>query len=197
MHQHPLGLAREGILGILNPDTRSQTGELTGGRGLQIPPTPAPALPCTEYTMASQGPSLNCESPREVKNKNKAAQPMRRTSSQRSAQQGGSHDHSVQRSGQAKGPAGADGVVGLKKVGIVNLPAGSIVKNPPANAGDAGLIPGSGRSPEKGNGQPTPVFLPGESHARRSLAGYSPWGRKESDTTEHALAHTGIINLFL
>ena len=164
---------------------------------MQIPPTPAPALPCTEYTMASQGPSLNCESPREVKNKNKAAQPMRRTSSQRSAQQGGSHDHSVQRSGQAKGPAGADGVVGLKKVGIVNLPAGSIVKNPPAHAGDAGLIPGSGRSPEKGNGQPTPVFLPGESHARRSLAGYSPWGRKESDTTEHALAHTGIINLFL
>ena len=29
-----------------------------------------------------------------------------------------------------------------------------------------------------------PVFLPGESHAQRSLAGYSPWGRKESDTTE-------------
>ena len=32
--------------------------------------------------------------------------------------------------------------------------------------------------------QPTPVFLPGESHGQRSLAGYSPWGRKESDTTE-------------
>ena len=31
---------------------------------------------------------------------------------------------------------------------------------------------------------PTPVFLPGESHGQRSLAGYSPWGRKESDTTE-------------
>ena len=30
----------------------------------------------------------------------------------------------------------------------------------------------------------TPVFLPGESHGRRSLVGYSPWGRKESDTTE-------------
>ena len=29
--------------------------------------------------------------------------------------------------------------------------------------------------------EPTPVFLPGESHGRRSLAGYSPWGRKESD----------------
>ena len=31
---------------------------------------------------------------------------------------------------------------------------------------------------------PTPVLLPGKSHGRRSLAGYSPWGRKESDTTE-------------
>ncbi|CAI9180043.1 unnamed protein product [Rangifer tarandus platyrhynchus] len=34
--------------------------------------------------------------------------------------------------------------------------------------------------------QPTPVFLPGESHGPRSLVGYSPWGRRESDTTEHA-----------
>ena len=31
---------------------------------------------------------------------------------------------------------------------------------------------------------PTPVFWPGEFHGRRSLAGYSPWGRRESDTTE-------------
>ena len=32
--------------------------------------------------------------------------------------------------------------------------------------------------------QPTPVFLPGESHGWRSMVGYSPWGRKESNTTE-------------
>ena len=32
--------------------------------------------------------------------------------------------------------------------------------------------------------QPTPVFLPGETHGRRSLVGCSPWGRTESDTTE-------------
>ena len=32
--------------------------------------------------------------------------------------------------------------------------------------------------------QSTPVFLPGESHGQRSLVGYSPWGRRESDTTE-------------
>ena len=32
--------------------------------------------------------------------------------------------------------------------------------------------------------QPTPVFLPGKSHGQRSIVGYSPWGLKESDTTE-------------
>ena len=31
--------------------------------------------------------------------------------------------------------------------------------------------------------QPTPIFLPGKSHGQRSLVGYSPWGRKKSDTT--------------
>ena len=33
-------------------------------------------------------------------------------------------------------------------------------------------------------GMATPVSLPGESHGQRSLVGYSPWGRKELDTTE-------------
>ena len=37
--------------------------------------------------------------------------------------------------------------------------------------------------------QPTPVFLPGKPHEQRSLAGYGPWGCKESDTTER-LTHT-------
>ena len=37
---------------------------------------------------------------------------------------------------------------------------------------------------EKFKWQPTPVFLPGEFHGQRNLAGYSPWGHKESDTTE-------------
>ena len=37
--------------------------------------------------------------------------------------------------------------------------------------------------------QPTPVFLPGESHGQRSLVGYSSWGREELDTTEQ-LTHT-------
>ena len=55
-----------------------------------------------------------------------------------------------------------------------------VVKNPPANAenaGDVRSVPGVGRSPGGGNGNP--VFLPGKSHGQRSLAGYSPWGSKE------------------
>ena len=42
-----------------------------------------------------------------------------------------------------------------------------------------GSVLGSGRSPGRGCGNP-----PGESHGQRSLAGYGPLGRKESDTTE-------------
>ena len=52
------------------------------------------------------------------------------------------------------------------------------------NVGDLGLIPGSGRSPGEGNGNPLQYSLSGKSHGRRSLVGYSPWGHKESDTTE-------------
>ena len=63
-----------------------------------------------------------------------------------------------------------------------------MVKNLPAMAGDLGLISGSGRPPGEGNGNP-PAFLPGKSHGQRSLAGYSPWGRKELDTTDR-LTHT-------
>ena len=58
------------------------------------------------------------------------------------------------------------------------------------NAGDLGSIPGSGTSPGEGNGNHS-SFLPGEFHGQRSLAGYSPWGCKESDTTER-LTHTHI-----
>ena len=39
----------------------------------------------------------------------------------------------------------------------------------------------------------SPVFLPGKSHGQRSLAGYSPWGRKESDTTKHACIYIYIV----
>ena len=40
--------------------------------------------------------------------------------------------------------------------------------------------------------QPIPVLLPGKSRGQRSLAGYSPWGRKESGTNEQLSTHTGL-----
>ena len=60
----------------------------------------------------------------------------------------------------------------------MGFPGGSVVKNLPTNVGDVGSIPGSGRSSGGGNGNPTPVFLSGESHGQRSLVGYSPRGCK-------------------
>ena len=56
-----------------------------------------------------------------------------------------------------------------------SFPDGAVVKNPPANAEDMGLVPALGRSPGE-KWQPTPVFLPGKFHGQRSLAGYRPWG---------------------
>ena len=54
----------------------------------------------------------------------------------------------------------------------MGFPGGSVVKSPPANAGDArdpGLSPGSGRAPGGGKGNHS-VFLPGKFHGQRSLA---------------------------
>ena len=52
----------------------------------------------------------------------------------------------------------------------------------------AGLDPWVGKIPWRRTWQPTPVFLPGKSHGQRSLAGYSPGGRKESDRTKQQTA---------
>ena len=65
----------------------------------------------------------------------------------------------------------------------MGFPDGSVVKNLPANAEDLGSIPGSGRSPGEGNGNPL------QHHAWRipwtkKPGGLQSWGRKESDTTE-------------
>ena len=65
-----------------------------------------------------------------------------------------------------------------------------LVKNLPANAlgaRDVGSIPGSGRSPGIGNGNPLQYSCleNWKSHGQRSLVGYSPWGCKELDMTEH------------
>ena len=68
-----------------------------------------------------------------------------------------------------------------------------VVKNPPANMGDirdVGSTPGSGRSPGGGPGNPLQYSCLENPRGQRSLAGYNPWGRKESDTTEQLSTHT-------
>ena len=62
-----------------------------------------------------------------------------------------------------------------------------MVKNSPANAEDikdSGSIPGSGRSPGGGHGNPLQYSGMENPTDRGVLVGYSPWGHKESDTTE-------------
>ena len=78
-------------------------------------------------------------------------------------------------------PSGVLGELSLK-----GFPSGSDSKQSVSSVGEPSLIPGSGRSPEEGNGNPTPVFFPGKCYGQRSLGGwlYSPWGHKESETTE-------------
>ena len=68
-------------------------------------------------------------------------------------------------------------------VPILGFPGGSDGKESSCNEGDQ--VRSLGRKiPWRRAWQPMPVFLPGESHGQRSLVSYSPWGRKESDTTK-------------
>ena len=65
--------------------------------------------------------------------------------------------------------------------------------------GDLGSIPGSGRSAGEGNGNPLQYYCLEKSHGQRSLVGYSPWGRKETDTTErlHLLTYFTYVPCLL
>ena len=58
-----------------------------------------------------------------------------------------------------------------------------MVKNSPFNAGDVGFHPWGGKILWRWEWQPTTAFLPGNANGQRSLAGYSPCGRKELDMT--------------
>ena len=60
-----------------------------------------------------------------------------------------------------------------------------------------GFDPWVRKIPQRRAWQPTPVFLPGESHGQRSLGGYSPWGSKESDTTEQLKNITDSMDVSL
>ena len=63
------------------------------------------------------------------------------------------------------------------------FPGGSVVKNPPANAGDVGLIPGSGRSPGEGNGNPLQYSCLGNPMDRGTWQATVHGVAKELDTT--------------
>ena len=66
----------------------------------------------------------------------------------------------------------------------MGFPGGSDSKESACNAGDLDSIPGLGRSPGRGHGNPLQYSCLENPHGQRSLVGYSPWGRKESDITE-------------
>ena len=66
------------------------------------------------------------------------------------------------------------------------------VKNLPA-MWEARLDPWVGKIPCRRAQQPTPVFLPEESHGQRNLVSYSPWGCKESEMTERLNTHIKSI----
>ena len=75
----------------------------------------------------------------------------------------------------------------------MGFPGSSDGKESAWDAGDSGSIPGSGRSPGEGNGNPPQYSGLKKSHGWSSLAGYTPWSCKESDMTErltHAHTHT-------
>ena len=81
---------------------------------------------------------------------------------------------------------GSNGILSLPGCVILSqkfAPQFSHLLIPPASVGDTGFDPWVRKIPWRRKWQPTPVFLPGKSQGQRSLAGYSPWGHKESDTT--------------
>ena len=76
------------------------------------------------------------------------------------------------------------------------FPGGSVVKESACQSRSGrrcGFYPWVGKIPWRRKRQPAPVLLPGKSHGQRSLAGYSPWGRQESGTTERLNARFSSV----
>ena len=91
---------------------------------------------------------------------------------------------------------------------LVGFPGGAVGKESTClcrRCRRRGFDPWVGEIPWRRKWQPTPVFLPEESHGQRSLVGYSPWGHKELDITEcththihthtHTRTHTNLLTL--
>ena len=72
------------------------------------------------------------------------------------------------------------------------FPGGSDGKESACNVGDLSSIPGLGKSAGEGNGNPLQYSCLENPHRRRRLAGYSPWGHKELDTTEQPSTESQI-----
>ena len=66
----------------------------------------------------------------------------------------------------------------------MGFPGDSDGKDPTCNAGDLGLLPGLGICPGEGHDNPLQYFCLANPHGQRSLASYSSWGHKESETTK-------------
>ena len=70
-----------------------------------------------------------------------------------------------------------------------------MIKNQPVNAGDEGLIPGLGRSPGEGHGNPLQYSYLENPHGQRSLAGCSPWSHKEPEAMEQVSTAQHNMNI--
>ena len=77
----------------------------------------------------------------------------------------------------------------------MTFPGVSAGKESAFNAGDMGLIPGLGRSPEGGHGNPLQYSCLENPHEQRRLVGYSPWGCKKSHITEQLSAQHIFVHV--
>ena len=79
---------------------------------------------------------------------------------------------------------------------MMGSPGGSVVKNAPAmqELQETWVLSWVGKNPWRRAWQPTPVSLPRDSHGQRSLVGYTPQDRKESDTLKQLSTHARKVN---
>ena len=80
----------------------------------------------------------------------------------------------------------------MYKYSDMDFPGGMLIKNPPANAGDLGWIPGLGRSPGEGNDNPLHCSCL-ENSTNRGTRWFTVHGVAESDMTEHVHMHSLIV----
>ena len=98
---------------------------------------------------------------------------------------------------RTKGSLSGERYQSIKKVAVlwtaIHLPRWLNGKDPTCRCRRRGFNPWVRKIPWRRKWQPTPGFLPGESHGQRSLAGYSSWGHKSQDSTEHKLPSSIIF----